>query len=139
MCCSGSLASRRATSSQNFGSKSASGTRCNWLRCTPCRCAASSSASARGDSTPASASLITATAISDNSRLIDSSLGGGHLVGTVGVYQGGDDRVQIAVEHLIEVVRLVANAVVGDPVLRVVVGAHPLRAVNGRHLAAPLR
>ena len=39
-------------------------------RDTPCRCAAISSASARGDSTPASASRAVATAISSSSRLI---------------------------------------------------------------------
>src|SRR4051812_17341749 len=41
-----------------------------------------------------------------------------------------------AVEHLVEVVGLVAGAVVGDPVLGVVVGPDPLGAVDRAHLAA---
>ena len=43
---------------------------------------------------------------------------------------------EVAVEHLVEVVGLVADAVVGDPVLREVVGADPLGAVDGADLAA---
>src|SRR5215472_6000939 len=122
MCCSGSLVSRRATSSQNLGSNSASGTRCRLLLLTPCRCAASSSASARGDSTPASARRFTATPISDIKRVIvvaagGPSLRGRHLVGTVCLDQRGDHRVEVSVEHLVKVVGLVADAVVRDPVL----------------------
>src|SRR6266699_2696063 len=140
MCCSGSRASRRATSSQNLGSKSPSATRLSWLLVTPCRCAAISSASARGDSTPASASRVTATAISVISKLIGwpSSPGGGELVRPVGLDQRADDRVQVPVEHLVQVVGLEADPVVGDPVLRVVVGPDPLRPVHGRDLAAAL-
>ena len=48
-----------------------------------------------------------------------------------------DDRVEVAVEHLVEVVRLEADPVVGDPVLREVVGADALGAVDGADLAAP--
>ena len=54
------------------------------------------------------------------------------------VDQRVDDGVEVAVDDLVEVVRLVADAVVGDPVLREVVGAHPLAAVHRAHLAAPL-
>src|SRR5690606_2469555 len=50
---------------------------------------------------------------------------------------GGDDRLQVSVEHLVEVVGLVAGAVVGDAVFREVVGADPLGAVDGADLAAP--
>src|SRR5690606_10022293 len=46
-----------------------------------------------------------------------------------------DDRAEGAVHHLVEVVRLVARAVVGDPVLREVVGADALRAVHPADLA----
>src|SRR5215472_8196181 len=127
MCCTGSLVSRRATSSQNLGSKSASGTRCSLLLLTPCRYAASSSASARGDSTPASARRVTATPISDISKLClprsppvmsagPLSLRGGHLVGPVGLDQRGDDRVEVSVEDLVQVVGLVSDSVVRYPV-----------------------
>jgi hypothetical protein len=47
-----------------------------------------------------------------------------------------DDRVEVAVEHLHEVVRLVAAAVVGDPVVRPVVGADLLRPVDRADLGA---
>src|SRR5712691_12276933 len=70
MCCSGSRASRLAISSQNLGSNEASGTLVSAPRATPCTCAAISSASVRGDSTPAPASRAVATAISSSSRLI---------------------------------------------------------------------
>ncbi len=54
----------------------------------------------------------------------------------VGVDQRVDDGVEVAVEHLAEVVGLVAHPVVGDPVLREVVRADPLAAVDGADLAA---
>ena len=44
--------------------------------------------------------------------------------------------VELAVEHLVEVVGLEPDAVVGDPVLRVVVGADPLAAVDRADLLA---
>src|SRR5262249_33158395 len=142
MCCSGSRASRRATSSQNLGSKSASATRLSAPRAPPCLCAAMVSAPARGASPPASASRVTATAISVMSRLIECCLSRsprrGHLVRPVGIDQGGDDRVQVSVEHLVEVVCLETDPVVGDPVFRVVVGPDPLRSVHRRDLAAAL-
>ncbi len=69
MCWSGSRASRRAISSQNLGSNPASGTRCSSPRRTPCTCAAITSASARGDSTPASASRAAAMATSSSSSV----------------------------------------------------------------------
>jgi hypothetical protein len=46
---------------------------------------------------------------------------------------------EVAVEHGVEVVGLVAGAVVGDPVLGEVVGADPLGAVDGADLAARAR
>src|SRR3954452_16926731 len=49
---------------------------------------------------------------------------------------GVEDRLQVTVEHLVEVVGLVAGAVVGDAVLGVVVGADPLGPVHGPDLAA---
>ena len=47
-----------------------------------------------------------------------------------------DDGVEVTVEDRVEVVRLEAGAVVADPVLGEVVGADPLRAVDGADLAA---
>src|SRR5712692_8469401 len=132
MCWSGSRASRRATSSQNLGSKPESGTRCSSPRRTPCTCAAITSASARGDSTPASASRAAAIATSSSSRVIAC-----RQAGPVGLDEGADHRVQVAVEHLVQVVGLVTDPVVGDAVLREVVGADPLGPVHGPDLAAP--
>src|SRR5215469_9435233 len=149
MCWSGSLASRRATSSQNLGSNPESGTRCNWLRGTPCSQAAIISASFRGDSTPASASRAAARAISSSSRLTSRShrasldrlswiSAGGDLPGPVGVDQRRDHRVEVAVDDLVQVVGLKPDPVVGYPVLREVVGADPLGPVDRRYLAAAL-
>ena len=61
---------------------------------------------------------------------------GSHAAREVGLEARVDDRLQVAVEHLVEVVGLVAGAVVGDAVLRVVVGADPLGAVDRADLAA---
>src|SRR5690554_5774852 len=46
-----------------------------------------------------------------------------------------DDRFERPIHDGVEVVRLVARAVVGDPVLREVVGADALRPVHGADLA----
>src|ERR1700727_3171127 len=132
MCCSGSRFSRRPTSTPNRASKSLSGTVCSSLRLTLWMCAAMSSASARGDSTPASASRAVASAISSSSSVICSLFC--QLRFQVGGRQGVDDVVQVAVDDLVEVVRLVADPVVGDAVLGEVVRAHPLGAVDRAHL-----
>src|SRR5215813_8852610 len=144
MCWSGSRASRRATSFQNRGSNSPSGTRCSSPRPTPCTCAAIISASVRGESTPASASLIVAAAISSSSSVTSwppsrgsGPMLAGHLSRPVALHQCPDHRVQVPVDHLVEVVGLVADPVVGDAVLREVVGTHPLGTVHGPDLAAP--
>src|ERR1700722_7525059 len=152
MCWSGSRASRRAMSSQNRGSKSASATRCSWLRGTSCRCAAISSASARGDSMPACASRAVAIAISSSRRVIPDPparprppagpgprsyfLAAPDLLGPVGLQERVDHGIQVTVDVLVQVVGLEAHPVIGDPVLREVIGAHPLRAVHVRYLAA---
>src|SRR4051794_155480 len=138
MCWSGSRASRRATASQYRASNSLSATLCSWPRLTPWTYAASSSASKRGEGTPASASRWAACATSASSRFTvprPSALvaGRGQLGGGVGVGAGLDHRVEVAVEHLVEVVRLEAGAVVGDAVLREVVRADALGAVDGAH------
>src|SRR6266849_7637448 len=137
MCWSGSRAARRAISAQNRASKSVSRTVCSSPRLTLCTLAAINSASARGDSTPASASRDAASATSSSSRLIIArtyqlrlEVGGGQRV---------DHPVEVPVDDLIEVVRLVADPVIGDAVLREVVGADALRPVHRAHLAAPLR
>ena len=147
MCCSGSRASRRAISSQNRGSNAASGTSVQpGPRLTPCTCAAICSASVRGDSTPASASRAEATAISSSRRLIAASAASltaaprsrtGRQPLRRSASQRVDHGVQVAVDDLVEVVGLVADPVVGDPVLREVVGADPL--ASGRPCATWLR
>src|SRR5690606_5872957 len=142
MCWSGSRASRRAMTSQYRASKSESLTPCSSPRLTPCTNAASSSASVRGEGTPASASRWVAWATSASSRFTgppDGLLGlrgGGELGGRVRVDAGLDHRVEVAVEDLVQVVRLEADAVVRDAVLREVVGADLLGAVHGANLAA---
>src|SRR5580658_11296642 len=138
MCCSGSRAARRAISDQNLASKAESGTVCSSPRRTRWTLAAISSASARGDSTPASASRAAASATSSSSRLIIAGRPGLQLRGQVGRCQRVDDRVQIAVDDLVEVVGPVADPVVGDAVLGEVVGADALGPVYGPDLAAPL-
>jgi hypothetical protein len=67
-----------------------------------------------------------------------SSPGRCHLVSPVGVDQGGDDGVEVPVQHLVQVVGLEADPMVGDPVLRIVVRPDPLGPVNGGDLAAAL-
>src|SRR6185312_10768429 len=93
----------------------------------PSTCAASSSASCRGLATPAAASVAAASSTSGSTKQRFR----------VGLLQSRDDVVQVAVEHLIEVVRLEADPVVGDPVLREVVGPNPLAAVDRADLGAP--
>jgi hypothetical protein len=63
----------------------------------------------------------------------------GELGGGVGVDERLDDRVEVAVQHLHEVVGLVAAAVVGHPVVREVVRADLLAAVDGADLRAAHR
>src|SRR5205085_2201434 len=100
-------------------------------RRTPRAWAASSSASYRGDGTPAAASW----RVAEPSSVVRSGIAG-EAGGEVGVDGGLHDGVEVAVEHLVQVVRLVAGAVVGDAVLRKVVRADALGAVDGAHLAA---
>src|SRR5690606_20066648 len=54
----------------------------------------------------------------------------GEALGLVGGDAALDDGAEGAVHHVVEVVRLVARAVVGDAVLGEVVGADALRAVH---------
>ena len=56
----------------------------------------------------------------------------------VGRGQRVEQRVEVAVEDLVEVVRLEVDPVIGDPVLREVVGADALAAVDGADLAGPV-
>src|SRR5215471_4587162 len=174
MCCSGSRFARRLTSTQNLASNSESGTVCSSPRLTWCTFAAMSSASVRGESTPASASRAVAKAISSSSRLtvlsrspavlsrspadqgslgpqgslaaLSRSLPGGFLLLSllrqlrfqVRRRQRVDHRVQVALDHLVQVVSLVADPMIGDPVLREVVGADPLGPVDGANLGLAL-
>jgi len=63
---------------------------------------------------------------------------GRDLLGAAGRRQRVDDRVEVPVDDVIQVVGLVADPVIGDPVLREVVGADPLRPVDVGHLAPAL-
>src|SRR3954469_1047558 len=150
MCWSGSRASRRAITSQYRASKSVSLTVCSSPRFTPCTNAASSSASLRGEGTPASASRWVAWATSASSRFtqvlrvvlgtrscVGTSLRGRQLRRRVRVDAGLDHRVEVAVQDLVQVVRLEADTVVRDAVLREVVRTDLLGAVDGADLAAP--
>src|SRR5690242_7718012 len=113
-------------------------------RGTPVACASSCSASQRALSTPAAANRSVAAVSSSSvptSALTSrpkSLRTGGEPVRGVGIHERGDDCVEVAVEHLVKVVGLESHPVVGDPVLREVVGAHPLTAVDGPDLAGPL-
>src|SRR5690606_29746469 len=133
-------------SSRNASSTGGSTSGCiiSLPRSTPTTCAASSSASARGEATPASASTRSASRMANRSgvRLTAVPLGdrrsSAHGLRAFGRLQGLDDTVQVAVEHRGQVVGLVADAVVGDAVLREVVGADPLGAVDRAHLGTAL-
>src|SRR5512139_1481746 len=77
-----------------------------------------------------------------DSVLDDSAIGlrpsvpsGRELRGGVRVHAGLDHGVQIPVQNLVEVVRLVPDPVVGDAVLGEVVRADPLGPVHGADLA----
>src|SRR5688500_16917780 len=109
--------------------RSTSGVSISLPRSAPSTCAAISSASVRGDATPASARMRSASMIASRSGCLDMavSLSRRLLRGESFVAVGGGERVehavQVAVEHLVQVVGLVVHAVVGDAVLREVVGA----------------
>src|SRR5690606_34567887 len=62
---------------------------------------------------------------------------GGHPGVAIGGAEGVQEGVHIAVEDGVEVMCLVADAVVGDAVLREVVGADPFRTVDGADLTRP--
>src|SRR6185295_14841384 len=57
----------------------------------------------------------------------------------VGHGEGVEQCVEVAVEDLVEVVRLEVDPVIGDAVLGEVVGADPLAAVYGADLARAVR
>src|SRR6266571_9483000 len=94
-------------SAQNRASKSESRTVCSSPRRTLCTLAAISSASVRGDSTPASASRSAASATSSSSRLIIASTS--QLGFQIGGRQRVDHAVQLAVDDLVQVVGLVVH------------------------------
>src|ERR1700689_3753999 len=137
MCWSGSRAGGGAVSAPKRAPAAASGTVCSSPRLTLWTLAAISSASARGDSTPASARRSAASAPSSSSRLIIACAY--QLRGQVRGGQRIDHRVKLAVDDLVQVVGLVTHPVVGDAILGEVVGADPLGPVDGPYLAAPLR
>src|SRR5699024_2821087 len=61
---------------------------------------------------------------------------GGQPVGFVHFDGGADQGVQVAVEHVVQVVGLITGAVIGDAVLGEVVGTDPFAAVHRAHLGA---
>src|SRR3954452_17677938 len=149
-CCSGTRRARSATSSSNaaMGRPSTGAPRstapASSPRGSPKACAARSSASAAGVGTPAAESRLRASRSSSASSMSavlagqrPGGLGVRQARRLVGLHRGGDDRLEVAVEHLVEVVGLVAGAVVRDPVLRVVVGPDALAAVDGTDLRPP--
>ena len=88
---------------------------------------ASEDESFAGLGTPAAVSA----AVAGPSRSVTDRLEpGGH----VGLDAGLDHRLEGSVEDLVQVVGLVPGAVVGDPVLRVVVGPDPLGPVHRPYL-----
>src|SRR5205823_10012750 len=73
------------------------------------------------------------------------SVGGGSATGSgteslllPGHTQGGDQVVEVAVQHLGQVVNRVVSAVIGDAILGEVVGPDLGRAITGAHLRPPL-
>src|SRR3954470_7757797 len=110
-------------------------------RGTPTTCAASSSASTRGLATPPEARTFSASRTADRRgwRVMSDRDGPcSDRLGPLRRRQSREHVAEVAVQHRGEVVRLVADPVIGDPVLREVVGADPLAAVDGAYLAAPL-
>src|SRR5690625_5825625 len=135
----------------NCGPGSGGSTRSS--RSVPSTWAASARASTPGEGTPAPVS--TAVAAWTSSRRLarlpppvfspdpvngspspGSVTAAGQPLGLVHLDRRGDHRAEVAVQHLVQVVGLVAGAVVGDPVLREVVGADPFAAVHSAHLGA---
>ena len=57
----------------------------------------------------------------------------------VGRAQCVEQRIQVAVENLVEIVCLETDSVISDPVLREVIGANSFAAVHGADLAGPIR
>src|SRR3954447_1497729 len=98
----------------------------------PTACASRQRASYAGLATPASASRCSAARSSARGSVTDGLEAGLH----VGLDAGRDHGLEGAVEHPVEVVGLVARAMVGDAVLRVVVGADPSGPVDRSDLRA---
>src|SRR5690625_2020003 len=139
-CWRGSRAARRSRSCQYRASRAPgnSRVRSSSERPRPHTWAARSSASTRAAGTPA-CSRYAAAALS-TCRIAWPVLllaGVGKAFRFVQFDRGPHHRVEVPVEHVVEVVGLVAGAVIGDPVLGEVVGADALGAVNGTHLGAP--
>src|SRR5438309_1550187 len=113
MYASGSPARRRATSSsKRVVSNGSSNRDTKSLHVMPSACAASSSASCRGRSVRSNFEL----------QLLEWI----------------DDRVELAVHHLLDAVHRDSDAVIGHAVLREVVGADLLRAVTRADLRTAL-
>ena len=144
-CRSGAAAARgpragatRASYALDCGASATSSTqRRSRHRSMPSTWASSSSASCSGLATPAAAQpVVRPSATQRRARRVTSARAPSSRAARSASTQESMTGCEVAVEHLVEVVGLVAGAVVGDPVLRVVVGADPLGAVDGADLAA---
>src|SRR5690625_3706087 len=137
MCCYGPRRRRRSTTSAKRAAKSAGscGAIASTRWSTPRTCSARVKASTRAEGTPASSSTPAAPSISRR-RLISGS-GIGDALRLIHLDHRGDHGIQVAVEHLIEVVGLVPGAVIGYPVLGGVIGTDPFAAVHSAHVGAP--
>src|SRR5512133_2332229 len=64
---------------------------------------------------------------------------GGEFLLVIRLLRRRDDRVDVALHDLRQVVEREADAMIRQPVLRKIVGANPLAAITGSNLAAPGR
>ena len=133
--CSGMRSARLTTRPGTCSTQvsSTSGVIPSRVRCTPSRWAASSSASTPGLGTPAPARVVVAAEIAPRSdtRLISApAVPVASRSARSACASASRTPSRSPSEHRIQVVGGVADPVVGDPVLREVVGADPLGAVD---------
>src|SRR6266481_2308724 len=105
-------------------------------RVTPAASAIRTSASSRDDSIPTAARLCAATSISTRTREMSKALCTGsraeRLLAIVGC-ERFDNRIDCAVEKIVELMNRHVDAMVGHPRLRKIIGADPFRAIAGAH------
>src|SRR5687768_13082203 len=61
------------------------------------------------------------------------------LLLVVGLLQRGDNRLDVSLHHLRQAVEGESDAVIGQPVLREIIGANPFAAITGPDLTATRR